>query len=310
MAHQVQAALRAGRAQVAHALELGHLTGHEPDEETLTWILCTATASASTRVIVRRFTRREENRHTGADWLWWWVGSLGSFGSLVQAKRLKRHARGVSFDYAYRPQASSASPEPPRQIDRLLSAAGILEVPAAYALYQARTLPSPERWHCAEQEPVWPTSATTFIPAAVVHNWLATPDLADYSLLRPIDCMACPGTCGNDAAVLQFYVSRFADEDVAELLALSPADLAVAAARAMLIPTVRMRLAQFRAAQPRGVDVTHTGFALGQDVRRGFRQETPWYVMDAMEGRRSNLDDVAAGTNLDDLEGVIVVTND
>lgn len=308
MAYQVQAALRAGRVQVAHALEVGHLTGHEPDEETLTWILCTATASASTRVTVRRFTRHEESRHTGADWLWWWVGSIGAFGSLVQAKRLARHATGVTFDYAYRPQPSTANPDPPRQIDRLLSAAAVLEVPAAYALYQARTLPCPNRWHCSEQEPVWPTSAATFVPAAVVHGWLTAPETSDYSLLRPIDCMACPGTCGDDAAMLQFYAVRFADNAVAELLALSPTDLAVAAARAMFVSTVRMRLGQFRATQPQGVDVTHAGFPLGQDLLRGFRESPPWYVIDALDGRAPNLDDVAGGNRLDDLQGVIVVS--
>src|SRR5687767_12747449 len=56
----VRDALVAGRECVAHAMGRGALTGPEPDEETLSWVLLSTAAAASDRISVRRFTRYEE----------------------------------------------------------------------------------------------------------------------------------------------------------------------------------------------------------------------------------------------------------
>ncbi|MFC8381728.1 hypothetical protein [Nocardia sp. NPDC057272] len=79
----------------------------------------------------RKFTRRQE-RHVGADWLWWWVDSTGeSFGMLVQAKNLKRpSARRWHIDFDYTPEGATQS-----QLTTLLMTADLFDVPAAHVLY-------------------------------------------------------------------------------------------------------------------------------------------------------------------------------
>jgi hypothetical protein len=164
--------LQVGREGVARAVVTGATTGPEPDEETITWVLHSSMQAVSDRVKVRQFTRSEESQLTAADWLWWWQGEPSEwFGCLVQAKRLKRRAGRVGFDFEYRPSPSSVQPNPPTQLQRLLDAADALDVPAAYLLFRSPTLGLPGPWQCTHLAPDWHTGAATFLPAAVVHEW-------------------------------------------------------------------------------------------------------------------------------------------
>lgn len=63
--------------------------GHSLAEESITdYLLLDLKRRAPTRVSVRKFSRREEGRTTGADWEWWFVQGSRGFGMRVQAKRL------------------------------------------------------------------------------------------------------------------------------------------------------------------------------------------------------------------------------
>lgn len=89
-------------------------------EETITELLL---AHAHPEVTSVTFTRRQE-RHVGADWLWWWIDDSGeAFGMLVQAKRLHP---GGHIDFAYRNG---------EQMDALRASARLLSVPDSYVLY-------------------------------------------------------------------------------------------------------------------------------------------------------------------------------
>jgi hypothetical protein len=70
----VRETLAAGRVIASQAMTRSAVKGPEADEETLTWILLSEVAWNSDRIAVRKFTRSEENRLAGADWLWWWEG--------------------------------------------------------------------------------------------------------------------------------------------------------------------------------------------------------------------------------------------
>lgn len=111
--------------------------GVDQHEETLTQSLLLDLRVAVPELNVRTFTRQEENRASGADWLWWWRGRDRWFAHLVQAKRLTEGSGGkAGYSVGYRPSRRSSTGSPaPLQIDTLLSAAGALGVPAVYALY-------------------------------------------------------------------------------------------------------------------------------------------------------------------------------
>lgn len=300
----VRDALCQGRLSVARALAIGATSGPEPDEETLSWQLLSATAWYSDRVTIRAFTRHEENRLTGADWLWWWEGHPNEwFGCLVQAKRLKYSRGTVTFDFGYLPRASSAVPHPPRQIDRLLAAADGLQVPAAYVLYRSPTLGPPDPWRCELIEPDLAAGAATFVAAAVVNEWFSLQREADLNSLRPIDCLTCPGLCTPDLLALSFYARGLADSDVREMLVAPPDTPARRAFRAILAEAVQMRLAHFRPATLDERDALHSGLALGEHFMRGVR-EPPRYVTDALDGGGA-IDAEEVGS----VAGVVVISN-
>ena len=101
------------------------LSGHEPTETELTVTYCEA---AKPRVTYVQFNPAEEGR-VGADWFWWFLDSSGEcFGVLVQAKRLLWRSSRWHIDFGY--QSGDR-----RQLYKLLDAADLFDVPAAYALY-------------------------------------------------------------------------------------------------------------------------------------------------------------------------------
>ena len=98
--------------------------GHETSEETLTDIFLT---KVSPHLRYVQFNRNQESA-TGSDWLWWWTDDAGDwFGSLVQAKRLRRSPSSrYSIDVHYNDG---------KQIAALYEAARILSVVPLYCLY-------------------------------------------------------------------------------------------------------------------------------------------------------------------------------
>ena len=115
------------------------LSGHEPTETELTVAYCEA---AQPRITYVQFNPAEEGR-VGADWFWWFIDGSGEcFGVLVQAKKLLRRGSRWHIDFGY--QSGDR-----QQLYKLLDAADLFDVPAAYALYrrhriQARTAVRPQ----------------------------------------------------------------------------------------------------------------------------------------------------------------------
>ena len=273
-----------GRLAVARALALGATTGPEPDEETLSWHLQANAAWASPHITVRAFTRHEENRYTGADWLWWWEGDEDEwFGCLIQAKRVKMTPAGLSFAFDYRPAASIAVPDPPVQIERLMEAADALDVPAAYMLYRSPVFNHPSTWSCQSIAPDWDTCAASFIAAAIVNEWMILGIEPRFEVVRPVECLACEGDCGSDVARLAWYAHRLADPQLRRILTSPPSTAARRAFRALFSEVVQLRSSQFRAQAPELDDELHSGFDVGAHFALGLR-EPPWYVNAVLSG--------------------------
>lgn len=84
-------------------------------EETITESVLLELKESLPQLSIKTYTRLEENRDTGADWLWWWRGETAWFGGLVQAKKLKRKRGGTPhYEIGYRPKprAGTAQPSP------------------------------------------------------------------------------------------------------------------------------------------------------------------------------------------------------
>jgi len=119
--------LRRARTAVDDHWILRASQGHLPNEHELTGHLLAACDPRFVRYA--QFTVREE-RQLGSDWLWWFLDASGEcLGLLIQAKRLHRNRADWTFGLNYR----SGGEE--RQIDLLLDAADLLDVPAAYLFY-------------------------------------------------------------------------------------------------------------------------------------------------------------------------------
>lgn len=101
------------------SLELGW------SEETVTEV---CTHQGHPRVLVVPFSRQQEGKALGADYLWWWLDQTSGvcFGMLVQAKRVRRKGDRWEVDLYYKHG---------KQLGDLLATAEQLAVPAMYAVY-------------------------------------------------------------------------------------------------------------------------------------------------------------------------------
>lgn len=108
----------------AHMDEMDQL-GHGWSEETVTEV---AVHRGHPHVKVVKFTKPQEGKAIGADYLWWWLDRKSSvcFGMLVQAKRLTRARGRWLVDIRHNDGKQRAD---------LLATSRQLEVPAMYSVY-------------------------------------------------------------------------------------------------------------------------------------------------------------------------------
>lgn len=139
---QLFSELKARASWTQQRLDAGHLHRVPQQEETITESVLLDLALALPALNVQMFTKHEESRYTGADWVWWWQGRDAWFGGLVQAKLLKDAGGGSPYyELGYVPKPSVATPQPVPQVERLLAASRATSLPALYALYNASTNP-------------------------------------------------------------------------------------------------------------------------------------------------------------------------
>lgn len=98
-------------------------------EETPITEMVMAHAARAEAVTVIPFTASAEARG-GADWIWWWVDHRGTYGMLVQAKRVTVNRGRWRFGFDYR-----AAKAPGSQAEMLWSTAEMLGLLPVYALY-------------------------------------------------------------------------------------------------------------------------------------------------------------------------------
>lgn len=254
--------------------------GFSPKEESLTdHLLSKLPADAS----VRTFTRAEENRASGADWLWWWTDGVEWFGSLVQAKR--RLPGSQPYDFAYTPRASRRNPVPQPQIVTLLDAAAALGVPAVYALYNHGQLPANAHDLCGRTGGERPCTrlAVAAVPALVAQNWSGTGvDVAAYS--KPIECLACP----SNAQRISPYLAWCTTPQVVTVVR-DAASLPRVVAAGLLQQVAEVRMGQLRSASgpPRSATISLGQGAVVTDVGDDMGHFSEPWVSHIMRGLRS-----------------------
>lgn|GEM_PF-5682445 len=275
----------------------GERLGVRQHEETITESLLLEVAKAFPSIRVQTFTRAQESRETGADWVWWWEGKTHWFGSLVQAKRLVPKAGGQhGYDFNYRPKRSKGNPNPPRQIDLLLEDAERRGLPAIYALYNGPDFTiDRQQWSCGILPFSIDSMGVAVLPALMAENW-STIDTSMESigpLSRPLPCQVCPPTCrdrgdpwlgplpwildGSSSEVRNFFTAEQTDNEAGPG-DYEDVDLAVAAARGVLLSLAQMGFEQYRARGYTALD------PLVRYVWKGVRLRPPDYVLRALEG--------------------------
>lgn len=221
--------------------------GVDQHEETLTQSVLLDLRIELPQLSISVYTRQEESRFSGADWMWLWEGDEKWFGHLVQAKRLKYSAGGkLVYNVGYRPRLRVP------QIETLLAASRRHDMPAIYALYN----PSVGEWR-AKACPVVPPGAAeegiTMLSADVALELLrqesgSIKDLArDLSLARiapharPWSCLA---TCRTANCLATPTRSNRIWKDMGFTEAPGDSDLAFGAALAVSLAAHSRQLSQ------------------------------------------------------------------
>ena len=184
----------ARRSAHRHALA-AERAGFAAHEQSRTEILL-ARVAAGSGMDVRVFTQPEEGR-TGADWLWWFESDGEWFGVLVQAKRNKPEKGRAHYDFNYKGE---------NQVDQLIEAASLIDVPAIYVLYNHPTLArseTPELPLCglSGEESIHTRMSVAVLSASIAQR-LTKPHVADapkYSL--PLECLTCSRLCVSPSSV-------------------------------------------------------------------------------------------------------------
>ncbi|WP_280432615.1 hypothetical protein [Nocardia brasiliensis] len=286
-------ALRRGRIAVdRHASKMAH-ADHMWAEETATDLLL---GEVWPHARFRKFTRWQE-RHVGADWLWWWVDSTGeSFGMLVQAKNLKRSStRRWHIDFDYTPEGATQS-----QLTILLMTADLFGVPAAHVLYCGnptyRKSLNCTFWHEKHRDCRSRARAGVSVVPSIIPKYLKPFEPTDraaqaFHWSLPLEDFADPA---RDQGRLR-PLGRV-HPDIKEFM-LEPQAGARRIAKMMLESLTAMRIGQTSLAQPANMvhssdlvfdqlpmDTGHFGLPYVAHVLWGLRREPPPYLEDLLTG--------------------------
>lgn len=284
---ELSEALRRAREAVELFMERHDAMGEKWLETSVTQVLL---SSAWPEVESESFTQPQE-KHVGADWVWWWVDSRGeAFGMLVQAKRLKIEGSAWSIDYDYGRG---------EQLRALGEAADVMRVPAAYALYLGTAASRAQRicgpGHsdgCARCR----AATVSMVPAILVGRWAHSPKTAaDLSLMwaTPLELL---GVQQPETPVWAPRLDRFSEE--LQKFVVDRQLGARAVARHFLDQVLEVRAGQFSLATDTRLPLTasdqvftdlpddrgHFGVPYFDHILRGLRTVPPPYVLEVMAG--------------------------
>lgn len=288
----LEAFRRARQRALGHMLD-AEQAGFAWGEETVTELLLVA---AGPEVRAFPFNKRQEggNNGTGADWLWWWIGDEGvSFGTLIQAKRLKKKPDGgwdLDFDYNGGKQWAS-----------LMSAARALQVAPTYALYMG----SPRYRHpVACTAPHHPedfmlcdlciSKTVSLLPALLLApgSALGSDSAWAYELAAPLEDLVDPH---RHVAAMPFYPHLELSPDLVRFL-FSAQTGPKRVAKELVEQIRRVRAGQFGLATADPVEVSsedyafptlpddrlHVGEPYFPNILRGLRNSPPDYVLELL----------------------------
>ena len=234
---------------------------------------------------------------SGADWVWWWVDGSGSYGMLVQAKRVTVSQQSWHFDFSY-PHGTGS------QRSRLMSVAAHLGLMPVYALYLGTG--NYRRWEvcsnvhqrgrclqCVKR-------SVSLMPALIANDLIVSDSETTYEQSVAMEDLWSPTTAG---ALLSPALKKQLAPDLASFLS-SRQDGTRAVVRSMMDRVLRVRAGAFGAAAPAASkrlhdgdhdrlgpvfrelpdDAGHWGLRYFEQILDPLTQAPPSYVVDIMSG--------------------------
>lgn len=171
-------------------LEDGHRLGLSISEESITdFLLLDLRRALPNNVFVRKFSKSEEGKTTGADWEWWFVGSGRGFGMRVQAKRLSTKTQ------RYEDLGRFAGKSHSLQVDLLIGDAQKTNLYPAYCFYNYwHPSITPPTWNCRSFPPYWRMFGCAVADAAAIKALISKGRDDLQSVARcclPWSCLVC-----------------------------------------------------------------------------------------------------------------------
>ena len=291
---------------VQDRLDTAAQLGVDQHEETITQSVLLDLKLGLPQLSISVYTKRQENRTSGADWMWLWQGDQRWFGHLVQAKRLTRLASGLrGYGIGYRPRSGDGSIAP-TQIETLLAASRRHRMPAVFALYNP-SVTEPRAGYCPLHQSGAAEEGITMLSADVAGQLLKTPvrpkartvSLRPYVSLarvavhaRPWSCLA---TCQAANCSTWPSLKNLSWRDIGFPEPADREDLAFGAAVA--VHFAKVSLAGREPSQRELLDDDLI------DVRAGVREELPQWASRMAEANEQN----GAGEMPEDIHGVVIV---
>lgn len=274
------------------------------------------TARAAKAVKVVPFTQNAEAL-SGADWVWWWVDGRGSYGMLVQAKRVTVTRCKWKFDFSY-PKDTG------RQRSTLMSVARTLEILPVYALYLGsgdyrRWEPCPDGHQRGRCLPCLKRSVS-LMPASLANGLLVDNSSTTYERSVALEDLWMPPASG---AMLNPELKEKLNPDLLNFLKLDQHGTR-AVTRAMIDRVLRVRAGAFQSSpviSPRSVrngardrlgsifpdlpdDFGHFDLNFFHHVLDPLRHAPPDYVLEVMSG---DFDEVSLASRMpENIAGIIV----
>jgi hypothetical protein len=171
-------------------LEDGFHSGLSISEESITdFLLLDLKKALPNNIFVRKFSKLQEGKSTGADWEWWFVGGGRGFGMRVQAKRLSTATQ------KYEDLGRLAGKSGKLQVDLLIKDAQKANLYPAYCFYNfwdsAKPLPA---WNCRSFVANWRMFGCALADAGAI-KLLISKGLNDLQSVAehclPWSCLVC-----------------------------------------------------------------------------------------------------------------------